>query len=1325
MPRPSTDPSLAELRRRAALVTARDQRRLRRRLDALTKGEAAADRAALERELLAAEERVERRRASVPAITYPAALPISGRTADIAAALREHQVVVVAGETGSGKSTQLPKLCLELGRGVRGLVGHTQPRRIAARAVAERVAEELGGTLGDVVGYTVRFTDRVSDRTLVKVMTDGILLAEIQRDRMLRDYDTIIVDEAHERSLNIDFLLGYLGQLLPRRRGADELKLVITSATIDTERFAQHFDAPVIEVSGRTYPVEVRYRPFGADGRDGRDGRDGGAAPGAGDERDQIQAVCDAVEELGAEPPGDVLVFLSGEREIHDTADALRRLALPATEILPLYARLSAGEQHRVFQPHPGRRIVLATNVAETSLTVPGVRYVVDAGTARISRYSRRLKVQRLPIEAISRASADQRAGRCGRVAPGVCLRLYTEDDYAGRPEFTEPEILRTNLASVILQMEALGLGDVASFPFVDPPDTRAVKDGVQLLEELGALDPAPRDPRRRLTPTGRTLAQLPLDPRLGRMVLEAQRHGCVREVMVIAAALSIQDPRERPTEGLQEAAALHARFADPDSDFLSYLRLWEHLRQRQSEMSSNQFRKLCRAEHLHYLRVREWQDLYSQLRQVAGGLGIGMGEGTAHPDVVHRSLLAGLLSHVGLRHGDTGEYLGARGARFSIGAGSVLAKKPPRWVMAAELVETNRVWARVAARIQPEWIEHLGGHLLKRSHGDPRWDARRATAMTTERVTLYGLPIVTARPVPWRRIDPAGARDLFVRHALVEGDWDADHGADHGAAHAFLAANAARVAEVLALEDRVRRRGLLVDEDTRAAFFAARLPADVDSGRRFDAWWRRRRAEDPDLLHFRLADLLGPAARTVDPADHPDVWHQGALSLALSYEFEPGSVTDGVTVHLALPVLDRVRATGFDWQVPGRREELVTTLVRSLPKDIRRHVGPAGDQARAFLASAAPADGPLLDVLARSLARTAGVAVPVEAFRLDRVPDHLLVTFVVEDLDGRWLALGKDLDVLQRDLRGEVRAAIARATGVVEHDGLRAWTADTLGTLPRRVSTTGPGPVVHGYPALVDQGDAVGVRVFANAADQDAAMRAATRRLLLVSVPSPRRALERSLPNETKLALLRTPLGPLGALLDDCTGCAVDALVVEAGGPAWDADAFAELREVVRARLPSRTAAVLGTVGHVVGAVAAIEGRLAQLGAASLAPSVADVRAQLARLVRPGFVTATGAGRLGDLLRYVCAVEQRLDKLPEQPARDRDRTRALQALEREYETLRDTFAPGPVPDEVAELRWLLEELRVSTFAQVIGTPVPVSEPRLRRALARAAARGG
>ncbi len=998
-------------------------------------------------------ERIARReagRAALLPISYPD-LPVAGRRDDIAAAIRDHQVVIVAGETGSGKTTQLPKICLELGRGVAGLIGHTQPRRLAARTVADRIAEELGVPLGGAVGYTVRFNDRAGADTLVRLMTDGILLAEIQRDRELRRYDTIIIDEAHERSLNIDFLLGYLKQLLPRR---PDLKLVVTSATIDTARFAEHFgDAPVVEVSGRSYPVEVRYRPVVDPD-----------APDAGEERDQTQAVLDAVDELLTEPGGgDVLVFFSGEREIRDTAEALRRhlsrLREPV-EVLPLYARLSAAEQHKVFAAHDVRRVVLATNVAETSLTVPGIRFVVDPGTARVSRYSYRLKVQRLPIEPVSRASANQRAGRCGRTSDGVCLRLYGEEDFLARPEFTEPEILRTNLASVILAMTALGLGDIAAFPFVEAPDRRQVKDGVALLEELGALDPAQPDVRKRLTPLGRRLAQLPVDPRIGRMVLEADRNGCLPDVLVIAAAMSIQDPRERPPDQQQAADEKHRRFADDRSDFLAYRNLWLYLQEQQTALSSSAFRRLCRAEFLHYLRVREWQDLVGQLRQVCRSLGLATtGELSApgdDPQPVHVSLLPGLLSHLGLYEPEKREYLGARGARFAAWPGSALFRKPPRWVMAGELVETSRLWGRDLGRIEPEWVEPLAEHLVKRSYSEPHWSAKQGAAMAYEKVTLYGVPLVAARKVAYGRIDPTVSRELFIRHALVQGEWRTHH--------RFFHANRELLEDVEELEHRARRRDILVDDATLEDFYDQRLPAEIVSARHFDAWWKTARREQPDLLTFDPDMLVRDEAGRVSTSDYPDSWTQGELALPLSYQFEPGAAADGVTVHVPLTVLNRLTPDGFDWQVPGLRLDLAVALVRSLPKPLRRNLVPAPDTARAALqriGAGSPAE-PFTDALARQLRAVTAVDLPPEAWQLDRVPDHLRLTFRVEDDDGAVVAEGKDLRTLQDRLAPTVRRTVSSMAVDVERAGLTSW---SFGALPATFSREVAGRTASGVP--------------------------------------------------------------------------------------------------------------------------------------------------------------------------------------------------------------------------------------------------------------------
>ncbi|HEY3503816.1 MAG TPA: ATP-dependent RNA helicase HrpA [Actinocatenispora sp.] len=1294
---PASPPTLSDLKSRLGDLMLTDRRRVGRRLDS-ARGEAGLAR--LAGEVAAAERRVADRRAAVPAITYPEQLPVSAHRDEIAAAIRDHQVVIVAGETGSGKTTQIPKICLELGRGIHGQIGHTQPRRIAARTVAERIAEELDVTLGSAVGYQVRFTDQVGPRTLVKLMTDGILLAEIQRDRMLRRYDTIIIDEAHERSLNIDFLLGYLKRLLPSR---PDLKVVITSATIETGRFSEHFgDAPVVEVSGRTYPVEVRYRPLVEEASAG--------AVESGDtdrERDQVQAISDAVDELMAEGPGDILVFLSGEREIRDTADALRKRELRHTEILPLYARLSAAEQHRVFQRHSARRVVLATNVAETSLTVPGIRYVIDPGTARISRYSHRLKVQRLPIEAISQASANQRKGRCGRTADGICIRLYDEEDFLGRPEFTDPEILRTNLASVILAMAAAQLGDIDDFPFLDPPDHRQVRAGVQLLEELGAI--TERDGR--LTPLGRKLSQLPVDPRLARMVLEAESTDAVGEVLVIAAALSIQDPRERPSDAQQQASQAHARFADKESDFLAYLKLWSYVREKQKELSGNQFRKLCRAEYLNYLRVREWQDLHSQLKQVVQQMGIARNSQDAPPDRIHQALLAGLLSHIGLKDTERKrnqtrgpvEYLGARGAKFAIFPGSALAKKPPQWVMAAELVETSRLWARVVAGIDPSTVERLATHLVKRTYSEPHWEKKQAAVVAYEKVTLYGVPIVPRRKVNYGRIDPEVSRGLFIRHALVEGDWETHHD--------FFAANRALLAEVEDLESRARRRDILVDDETLYEFYDGRVPADVVSGRHFDAWWKKIRREQPGLLTFTAAMLVNDGAGDVSAAEYPDVWSHNGLRLDLAYEFEPGAADDGVTVRVPLAVLGQVRAEDLEWQVPGLREELLTALLKSLPKQIRRNLVPVPDTARALLHRISPDDGPLLSTVERGLRAMLGVSVPRDAWQLDALPDHLRPNYRVEDTAGHVLAEGKDLASLKEKLADQARTALSESAPDIERTGLRDWTIDTLPTVYER---TIAGQHVRAYPALSDDGDSVSVRLTDSVAAQAEQHWRGLRRLILLTVPSPAKYVLANLSNTTKLALSANPHGSVTALLADCTDCAADKLMAEAGGAVYDAEGFARLRAAVRAGLNPTVLGALTAVEKILATHRRILGRVGNTGNVLLLPAYSDIRAQLAALVHAGFVTETGWQRLADLPRYLTAIDRRLDRLPANPGRDREQMQRVQELTREYA---DAAAGHPRSERLVAIRWMLEELRVSYFAQGLGTPYPISDRRVERAL--------
>ncbi|MEU0223453.1 ATP-dependent RNA helicase HrpA [Streptomyces sp. NPDC006284] len=1314
-------PALGTLAPRLTELSLRDAHRLGRRLEGarkIRKPEArAAVLAEIDAEVAKAEQRIGERRSRVPAVSYPEQLPVSQKKDVIAEAIRDHQVVIVAGETGSGKTTQIPKICVELGRGVRGMIGHTQPRRIAARTVAERVADELDTPLGEAVGWKVRFTDQVNpDATFIKLMTDGILLAEIQTDRELRAYDTIIIDEAHERSLNIDFLLGYLAQLLPKR---PDLKVVITSATIDPERFSRHFgDAPIIEVSGRTYPVEVRYRPLLEEDGDDAD-------------RDQITAITDAVEELMAEGKGDILVFLSGEREIRDTADALEKKKYRFTEVLPLYARLSHAEQHRVFQQHTGRRIVLATNVAETSLTVPGIKYVIDPGFARISRYSHRTKVQRLPIEPVSQASANQRKGRCGRTSDGICIRLYSEDDFEARPEFTDAEILRTNLASVILQMTAAGLGDIEKFPFIDPPDHRNIRDGVQLLQELGALDPAQKDVRKRLTDTGRKLAQLPVDPRLARMVLEADRNGCVREVMVIAAALSIQDPRERPSEKQAQADQQHARFKDETSDFLAFLNLWRYVREQQKERGSSSFRRMCKQEYLNFLRIREWQDIYTQLRTVAKQMGIHLNEEDAPEDRVHVSLLAGLLSHVGMKDvketgGEAGrstgknEYLGARNAKFAIFPGSALFKKPPRFVMSAELVETSRLWARVNAKIEPEWVEPLAEHLLKRTYSEPHWEKDQAAVMAYEKVTLYGVPIVAQRKVNYGRIDPEASRELFIRNALVEGDWRTHH--------KFFADNRRLLTEVEELEHRARRRDILVDDETLYDFYDQRVPEHVVSGAHFDSWWKHKRHEQPDFLDFEREMLINEKAGAVTKDDYPDSWRQGQLKFRVTYQFEPGADADGVTVHVPLQVLNQVTDEGFDWQIPGLREQVVTELIRSLPKPVRRNYVPAPDYAQKFLRRAVPLQEPLTVTMARELRRMVGVPFDAEDFDWSRVPDHLKITFRIVDERRRKLAEDKDLEALKLRLRPKARKALSQAAAAtaersggesLERTGLTDW---TIGTLTRVFETRRAGQPVKAYPALVDDGptaNTVSVRLFDTEAEQAQAMWKGTRRLILRNIPvNPAKFASEKLTNQQKLGLSANPHGSIQALFDDCATAAADRLIADFGGPAWDEESYRKLYDKVRAEIVDTTVRTVGQVQQVLAAWQACERRLKAVRSPALLANLQDVRGQLDALVKPGFVTEAGIKRLPDLMRYLVAADRRLQQMPTGVQRDTSRMEKVHEMRDEYAWLLEQMPQGrPVPRQVLEIRWMIEELRVSYFAHALGTAYPVSDKRIVKAI--------
>ncbi|ENK2324937.1 ATP-dependent RNA helicase HrpA [Vibrio vulnificus] len=1234
---------------------------------------------------------VEQRSRHQPKIEYPEILPVSQKKDDIADAIAHHQVVIVAGETGSGKTTQLPKICAELGRGKFGLIGHTQPRRLAARSVANRIAEEMETQLGDFVGYKVRFNDQISENTQIKLMTDGILLAEIQHDRFLNQYDTIIIDEAHERSLNIDFILGYLKELLPRR---PDLKVIITSATIDPERFSNHFGgAPIIEVSGRTYPVETRYRPLGGETED---------------DRDQLEGIFDAVDELCDEGLGDILIFMNGEREIRDTADALAKRKLKDTEIVPLYARLSAGEQNKIFQPHTGRRIVLATNVAETSLTVPGIKYVIDPGTARISRYSYRTKVQRLPIEPVSQASANQRKGRCGRVQEGICIRLYSEDDFNSRPEFTDPEILRTNLASVILQMTALGLGDIEAFPFVEAPDKRNILDGVRLLEELGAINSNAKDPKKRLTAVGKQLARLPIDPRLARMVLEAPRLGCLKEVMIIAAALSIQDPRERPSDKQQSADDKHRRFYHEDSDFLTFVNLWNHIQKQQKALSGNQFRRQCKEDYLNYLRVREWQDVYFQIHQSMREMEFKLNSEPGSYDAVHSAILTGLLSHIGMKDQEKNEYHGARNARFHIFPGSGLFKKQPKWVMSAELVETSKLWGRIIAKIQPEWIEPLAKHLIKRSHSEPHWSKKQAAVMAYEKVMLYGIPIVPKRLVNYGNIDASVSREIFIRSALVEGDWETKH--------AFFKQNRKLLLEVEELEHKSRRRDILVDDEELFQFYDQRVGTEVVSGRHFDTWWKQASKKEPELLNFEKEMLFKGDASHVTDLDYPNFWHQNGLKLKLSYQFEPGDDSDGVTVHIPLPILNQIDPAGFDWQIPGLRHELVVSLIKSLPKTLRKNFVPAPNYADAFLSRVTAMEMPLLDALEKELRRMTGATVLREDWKLDQVPDHLKVTFRAVDERNRKLKEHKDLHELKESLKEKVQETLSKvADDDIEQQGLHTW---SFGELPQVYQQKRGGYQVKAFPALVDNKDSVEIKLYETEQEQISAMQAGQRRLILLNVPSPIKYLHANLPNKSKLGLYFNPYGKVLDLIDDCIACGVDKLIEEQGGLVWEPEKFEALKEHVRAELGDTVVDIAKQVETILTTAFNINKKLKGKIDFTMAFALSDIKAQIEGLIFKGFATECGWKRLPDILRYMKAIERRMEKLPIDPNKDRLHMLKIESVVKDYKELLNKIPKGlAVPENVKEIRWMIEELRVSFFAQQLGTPYPVSDKRVKNAI--------
>lgn len=1288
----SQAPSRDELFAALDNVTIAEARSFRRRLSKARAPKALRE---IGQDIQAAADRLALVDAAVPQLTYPDSLPVSGRKDDIAAAIEENQVVIIAGETGSGKTTQIPKICLDIGRGRRGLIGHTQPRRIAARTVAERIASELDQDIGESVGYAIRFDDQVSDTTAVKLMTDGILLAEMQRDRFLNKYDTIIIDEAHERSLNIDFLLGYLKRILPKR---PDLKVIITSATIDPESFAEHFaepdgtPAPIIEVSGRTYPVEIRYRPLEFE------------AGGKLVDQDPLDGLTEAIEELMAEGDGDILCFFPGERDIRDAMETIEAKKWKNVEVAPLFGRLSNQEQHRVFSNHRGRRIVLATNIAETSLTVPGIRYVVDTGTARISRYSTRTKVQRLPIEPISQASANQRSGRCGRVADGIAIRLYSEQDFQSRPEFTDPEILRTNLASVILQMVSLKLGDIEQFPFLQPPEFKAIRDGLNLLHELGALQDKHEKPT--LTETGRNLTRIPLDPRMARMLIEAHTNGCLHDVIVIVAAMTIQDVRERPLEYQAQADQAHARFKDKTSDFLSMLKLWDYIKQTRNEQSGNKFRKRMKQEFLHYMRIREWFDLVRQLKDVSKQLGWDYQEDTERrADDIHIALLSGLLSNIGARDGNSKEFHGARNTRFLVFPGSALAKKPPEFLMAAELVETSRLWARDVAAIDPAWVEKLGADLLKHNYSDPTWSRKRAAAIAHQKSTLYGVPIVADRTVPYHCVDPVAARDMFIRNALIAGEWNAHHD--------FLKANAQALDEAAEYEEKARRRGLIVDEDTLFDFYDQRIPAKVTTGRHFDSWWKKKRRQEPDLLNFDPATLVDDS-HDVTEVSFPDHWRKGSIDYELTYKFEPGDPLDGVTVMVPVPMLAGLDTEGFDWLVPGLRFELVNELIRSLPKALRRTVVPAPEFAERAMERLIPFEGPLTQQLADVLRELGGHGINASDFQPDKLPDHLRMNYAAIDKRGTIIDSDRDLAALRERQAGHIKSSVSRVSRTAESTAVSEWTDDTLGTVDETVTTTVDGHEVTAYPALVATKEGVELKVHPTKAAADAAMVTTTLTLLMREISVSTAQMVKGLPLQQRVAVDSYPHGGADGLVNDARVAAIRDLMLEAGGPVRSPEAFSGLKDTVKPQVPGRVRQSIVSIAPGLAEYSNLRAELSQWDG----PAIDDMEKQLAFLLPPNAITVHGSAHLRHLPRYIQAMRIRLEDMSLDPDRDADRQAEVDNAKAYLANrLRNLPAGREKTREVKDIHWMIEELRVSLFAQRLGTAHAVSLRRIQKAV--------
>ncbi|RMH86836.1 ATP-dependent RNA helicase HrpA [Pseudomonas sp. AOB-7] len=1337
-----TDASLSfdQLHKNLDQALQADRHRLRRQLHELQKKPDEAKLAQWLERFQASCAKVLARQRSVPPMRYDDALPIAAKRDEIKAALEKSQVVVIAGETGSGKTTQLPKICLELGRGVHGLIGHTQPRRLAARSVATRVAEEIGTKLGELVGYQVRFEDQSTDSTLIKLMTDGILLAETQHDRFLEKYDTLIVDEAHERSLNIDFLLGYLKTLLPRR---PDLKLIITSATIDLERFSKHFnDAPIIEVSGRTYPVDTWYRPLAAEVDE--------EGERLLDDLSIDQGILAALDEIAAHErevgkrPGDVLVFLPGEREIREAAEVLRKANLRHTEVLPLYARLTPAEQQKIFAPMPGRKIVLATNVAETSLTVPGIRYVIDSGTARISRYSYRAKVQRLPIEPVSQASANQRKGRCGRVEPGICIRLYSEEDFLGRPEFTDPEILRTNLAAVILQMLHLRLGSIEDFPFIEPPDGKAISDGFNLLQELSAVNR-----ESQLTPIGRQLARLPIDPRLGRMVLEGAKQGSLEEILIVASALSVQDPRERPMDRQQAADQAHAQWKDVDSDFAALINLWRGFEEQRQALGANPLRSWCKKNFLNYMRLREWRDAHRQLvlivreLKLEGERGIGRSGLSREPQpadskapqptkdtrvnaiarqqaevseaavraknyaAVHKAILAGLLSQIGQKTED-GDYLGARQRRFWIHPSSVIGRKKPNWVMAAELVETTKLFARMVARIEPDWIEPLAGHLVKKNYLEPHWEKKRGQVVAFEQVTLYGMIVVARRPVHYGPIDPMVSRELFIREGLVRGEINSRV--------RCLTANRQLLERLDELEAKSRRRDILADEETLFGYYDARIPQDIYQTASFEAWYKKGSAADAGLLIMREEDALARDAKDVTAAQYPDNLRIGELQLPLSYHFEPNHPRDGVTLRVPAPLLPQLQPERLEWLVPGLLEAKCIALVRGLPKALRKNFVPVPDFVGAALDKLVFGQGSLPQALGQELLRMTGVRVSDEAWAeaAAGLENHLKMNIEVVDAHGKFLGEGRDLAELTARFAEASQAALAIPQ---QSDKPKAVEAKAFAEVAEKAQQKIAGLSMTVYPALVEEAGVVKEGRFPTQAEADFQHRRALQRLLLQQLAEQAKFLRGKLPGLTELGLLYREIGRVEALVEDILLASLDACILdgEASLPR-DGAALAQLAERKRGDWTAHAERIARQVLEILKLHHGLQKRFK--GKIDLAQAMAlnDIKQQLANLVYAGFVRETPGEWLKEIPRYLKAIEQRLDKVGAQVQRDRVWTGELSGYWQQYQARAAKHAQeGKRDPELTLYRWMLEEYRVSLFAQQLGTKMAVSDKRLSK----------